>query len=452
MQARKSLLLTLVVTTLAAAQGLPKLKPGFNLYSKAQDVELGQAAAQEIGRQYQPVRDAQLSAYINRIGQKLAAQPQADSASFPYSFTLVYDKSVNAFALPGGPTFVHTGLIQDAENEAQLAGVLAHEISHVALRHGTNQASKAMGLQLLAGLAGASMGGQGLLGQLAQSGIAFGANSVLLKYSRDAEKQADLLGAQIMAGAGYNPIEMARFFEKLEAESGNRGVQFFSSHPNPGNRVKEVEAIIPYLPRTNYTGDSGAFRSIRERVVALKGYSEPAQIAAQASGQAGNPASARPSGRYRQYQGREFTLDYPDNWQVLSDQTSGSITLASPAGVLSSQGGAAIGYGAIAAYVPDNTQTALSTRTSQLIAELQRSNPSMKVVNSSRSVRVGGQPALITTLSSESPYSGQTEIDTVVTVSRPGGLFYLVLIAPQGETSKAKPAFDRMLSSIRFGS
>ena len=188
---------------------------------------------------------------------------------------------------------------------------------------------------------------------------------------------------------------------------------------------------------------------MRERVNALKGYSEPQKGAA---AQTTDPAGARPSGRYRQYQGRGFTLDYPDNWQVMGDQTSGSVTLAAPAGVLASQGGSAIGYGAVVTYVQDNAQTALDARTRQLIAEFQKSNPSMKVVGSSRSTRVGGQQALITTLNSESPYQGQTEVDTLVTVSRPDGLFYLILIAPQGETSKAKSAFDRMRSSVRFGS
>ncbi|MGE5567401.1 MAG: M48 family metalloprotease [Rhodospirillales bacterium] len=451
MLAKRAAVLFLTAAVLAAAQGLPKLKPGFNIYSKAQDVELGRAAAEEVAKEYQTVRDEQLSAYITSIGKKLAAQPQAEPQSYPYSFTLVYDKSVNAFALPGGPTFVHTGLILDADNEAQLAGVLAHEIAHVALRHGTHQATKALGLQLFAGFAGASVGGKGLLGQLAQAGIAFGANSVLLKYSRDAETQADLLGAQIMAGAGYNPLEMARFFEKLEAEGGERGLQFFSSHPNPGNRTKAVEAIIPYLPRTNYTGDSGQFRTMRDRVAALKGYSEPRKGAA--SQAAADPASARPSGGYRQYQGRGFTLVYPENWQVMgSDQTRDSVTLASPAGVLQSQGGSAIGYGAIAVYVRDNAQTNLDARTRQLISELQRTNPTMKVVRTSRTARVGGQQALITTLSSESPYQGHTEVDTLVTVARPDGMFYLVLIAPQAETSKANSAFNRMFSSVRFGS
>ena len=267
---RKALIASLLAAALAAAQGLPKLKPGFNLYSKQQDVELGHAAAQEVAKKYQVVRDRDLQAYISRVGRRLISQPQADAADFPYTFTLVNDKSVNAFALPGGPTFVHTGLILDAENEAQLAGVLAHEISHVALRHGTHQASKALGVQLIAGALGAGAG-HSMLGQLAQAGLAFGANSVLLKYSRDAEKQADLLGAQIMAGAGYNPIEMARFFEKLQAEGGARGPQFLSDHPNPGNRVQYVENEIRYLPATRFTGDANEFRQMQNRVRAIAG-------------------------------------------------------------------------------------------------------------------------------------------------------------------------------------
>lgn len=449
MQRSRAFSLLLLTSVLASAQGLPKLKPGFNLFSKAQDVELGKEAAEQVAKQYQIVRDPELAAYVSSIGRKLIAQPQADSASFAYSFTLVYDKSVNAFALPGGPTFVHTGLILDAENEAQLAGVLAHEISHVALRHGTHQATKAVGLELVAGLLGASVGGKGLLGQLTQAGIAFGANSVLLKYSRDAERQADLLGAQIMAGAGYNPIEMARFFEKLESEGGGRGPQFLSDHPNPGNRVQAVEDEIRYLPRTSYTGDSGQFARMQARVRALKGYSEPNR-----SGKlSGDASSGRPSKRVKQYPGRGFSLEYPENWQASPGQDSSSLTLAAPNAVLASQGGgSAIGYGAIGGFsTAGGRQADLREDTRQLIQQLLKSNTNMRVVEGSRSIRVGDQDALLTQLSSDSPFQGQSEADSLVTVARPEGLFYLVLIAPQSEVSAAKSAFDRILGSIRFG-
>jgi beta-barrel assembly-enhancing protease len=180
------------------------LKPGWNLFSKEQDVQLGREAAAQVEQQMPVVRDAQIQRYIESIGRRLASAPEADR--YPYTFKVINDPSINAFALPGGPTYVHTGLIRAAENEAQLAGVMAHEIAHVALRHGTNQASKANIMQIPAMIAGAAVGGGGLLGQLAQVGVGLGLNGVLLKYSRDAERQADLLGAQMMAHAGYNPL------------------------------------------------------------------------------------------------------------------------------------------------------------------------------------------------------------------------------------------------------
>jgi predicted Zn-dependent protease len=184
---------------------------------------------------------------------------------------LINDPSINAFALPGGPIFVNSGLIAAAENEAQVAGVLAHEIAHVALRHATSQASKANLLQFPAALA-AAMIGQGSVGaQLGQMGLGLGLNALMLRYSRGAEEEADALGARIMAAAGYNPLEMARFFEKLEGEGGPRAPQFLSSHPNPGNRVKDVQAEIQALPPGNYTrtGDAASFRHAKQRVALL---------------------------------------------------------------------------------------------------------------------------------------------------------------------------------------
>jgi predicted Zn-dependent protease len=231
-------------------------RPGWNLFSKEQDIQLGKEAAAQVEKEFELVQNAELQSYIDTIGRKLTSSKRA--SDFPYTFKVVSDDSINAFALPGGPMFIHTGLIKAAENEAQLAGVMAHEISHVALRHGTNQASKANLVQLPAMLAGQVAGG-GMLGSLAKVGIGLGANSVLMNYSRGAETQADTNGALIMSDAGYNPLEMARFFEKLQAEGGKQGrvAEFFSSHPNPGNRVKSVEALIRQLPQKQYTsGDS----------------------------------------------------------------------------------------------------------------------------------------------------------------------------------------------------
>jgi predicted Zn-dependent protease len=250
----------LILATVVEAQ-LKSLRPGFNLFSPQQDVQLGQEAKAQVEKQQQILHDDRVTGYLTQLGQRLAQSPRA--GTFPFSFEVVKDKNINAFALPGGPVFVNTATFAAAQNEAQLAGVLAHEMSHVALRHGTHEASKGQAIQLVAGLAGSATGG-GMLGTLARAGIGLGANSVLLHYSRDAESQADYNGALVMADAGYDPVQMANFFRLLETNnSEGRVAQFLSDHPTPGNRVQAVQQEVQSMPPRNYMTDSPQFQNIR---------------------------------------------------------------------------------------------------------------------------------------------------------------------------------------------
>lgn len=252
-----------VLATVVEAQ-LKSLKPGFNLFSPQQDVQLGQEAKTQVEKQQQILHDDRVTGYLTQLGQRLAQSPR--TGTFPFSYEVVKDKNINAFALPGGPVFVNTATFVAAQNEAQLAGVLAHEMSHVALRHGTHEASKGQAIQLIAGLAGSATGG-GMLGTLARAGIGLGANSVLLHYSRDAESQADYNGAMVMADAGYDPVQMANFFQLLETSSSEgRVAQFLSDHPTPGNRVRAVQEETRSMPPKSYMTDSPQFQSIRALV------------------------------------------------------------------------------------------------------------------------------------------------------------------------------------------
>ena len=247
------------------AQGPTTFHPGFNFFSRQQDVQLGQESAAQVRRQRQIVKDPFLNDYVNRVGRKLANTPEARASGFPFTFEVVADPSINAFALPGGPMFINTGLLKAVDNEAELAGVMGHEMSHVILRHGTNQASKAQAIQLPLML-GSRVAGGSMLGRLGQLGIGLGANSVLLKFSRTAESQADLTGSHLMAESGYNPMAMARFFEKLSSQGGSRGLQFFSDHPNPGNRERAIEEEADKLPRRNYGYETGEFGRMKQVV------------------------------------------------------------------------------------------------------------------------------------------------------------------------------------------
>jgi predicted Zn-dependent protease len=240
------------------------LKPGWNLFTPEQDIELGQKASSKVGQQVILLNDPKVDDYLDALGKRLAAK--APGYKFPYQYRCVNDENINAFALPGGFVYINRGVIEAADNEAQLAGVMAHETSHVALRHGTSHVSKAQAWQIPFGVLGA------VAGPLAQLGAGFTLNSVLLKYSREDETQADVLGTQILYDAGYDPRALAQFFEKIEADSKEKQpAQFFSDHPNPGNRTERLNEEVDKLggPEPNYLKDSDDFHRIKIYVMKL---------------------------------------------------------------------------------------------------------------------------------------------------------------------------------------
>src|SRR5207245_1753431 len=229
---------------------------------------------------------------VTRVGKRLVSGREAQESGFPFTFEVVADPSINAFALPGGPMFINTGLLRAVDNEGQLAGVMGHEMSHVILRHGTNQAAKSKLIELPAVL-GSEMAGSSMVGKLAALGIGLGANSVLLKFSRSAESQADLMGSHLMAEGGYNPMEMARFFEKLNAQGGGRTIQFFSDHPNPDNRERAIEQEVQRLPQQDYRFQTGQFQQMKQMVARIR-EPKPKQL-----------APAQPQGDEPQQQGQQ---------------------------------------------------------------------------------------------------------------------------------------------------
>src|SRR5216683_1462928 len=191
-----------------------------NKYKPTDDVKVGRQAAAEVEQQMPILHDSEATSYVSRVGQRLvsAIPPEFQHPEFSYYFKIVNASDINAFALPGGPMYVNRGMIQAARTEGEMAGVMAHELSHVALRHGTAQATKAQKYGLFAGLAGIAgtiLGGPGV-GQLAAAPF----QVYFLKYSREYETEADLLGARIMASAGYDPRDLANMFKTIERVSG----------------------------------------------------------------------------------------------------------------------------------------------------------------------------------------------------------------------------------------
>src|SRR5947209_4365507 len=275
--------------SIAGAQ--TRIKPGFNLFSPDQDVQIGQQSAAEAEQQLPILNDRAVNDYVNRIGQRLAAN---SGSQFQYRFKVVNASDINAFALPGGFVYVNRGVIDDARNEGEVAGVLAHEISHVALRHGTHQASKAYlaqaGISILGGILGGHIG-EGAA-QIINTVGGIGLNAVFLKYSRDLETQADVRGAQIMAASGYNPADMVAFFQTLERVDTSKKTNWMSDHPAPPDRIARIEKEERML-RVNGSAPENV-AELQSLQGHLRGYG-----AARSSGQIARQAAAPSQSRSR---------------------------------------------------------------------------------------------------------------------------------------------------------
>ncbi|HZP03003.1 MAG TPA: M48 family metallopeptidase [Terriglobia bacterium] len=245
-------------------------KPGFNLFSPEQDVQVGKENAAQVDKELPLVSDPGVLRYIGNLGNRLASFAP-NNQGYAWTFKVVNSRDINAFALPGGYIYVNRGAIEAAEDEAQIAGVMAHETGHVVMRHGTHMASQQMLAQAPLAILGGFLGRSGsLLGQLAQYGIGFGVNSMFLKNSRSAESQADEVGTYILYQAGYDPHAMAQFFDIIAKKYPQRTIQFFSDHPNPENRVKAVDALIPQLgPAKPWKTDSPDFEAAKKRLLGM---------------------------------------------------------------------------------------------------------------------------------------------------------------------------------------
>ena len=348
----------------ALAEGT-HINPPSNRYSPSDDVQVGQQAAQEAEQQLPILRDAEITNYVNDVGQRLvrAIPEEYQHPEFRYSFRVVNAKEVNAFALPGGPMYVNSGMIMAARNEGEMAGVMAHELSHVALRHGTAQATKAQKYSILGGV-GAILGGVigGGVGSVIGQGSQTAVGVYFLKFSREYETQADILGAQIMARAGYDPRDLANMFRTIAQQGGGSGgPEWLSSHPNPGNREQRIMQEAAMLRVEGGRGDSAEFRNVQSRLrgyprartmeeIARSGQRNPnqgGQYPDQRNPNDGNYPNqnddyargervAYPSTRYQTQRTNLFSVAVPSNWQqVNADQSS---VWYAPAGAYGSQG------------------------------------------------------------------------------------------------------------------
>jgi beta-barrel assembly-enhancing protease len=446
-----------------------------NPYDIKKDVELGQQAATEAERQLPLIQDRQVQSYLERVGSRLATGIPANYQypEFRYSFKVTDLKELNAFALPGGFTYVNRGLIEAARNEGELAGVMAHEISHVALRHGTAQAAKAQkyAIGAAAGQILGSIIGGGAGGAIAQ-GTQFGVGAYFLKFSREYERQADTLGAQIMANAGYDPRDLANVFKTLESSSGGRGgPELLSSHPNPGNRNEAINREAQLLKVKNPLRDNGDFGRIQAKLKGLPVTKAPANSPTRNDSTANNnpnnsgepgkeprrgPTPTKPLGgnvalpdtRYRTYNSKNqlFQLDIPRNWQELPGQNE--VTFAPDGAFGELQQRFVFTHGVMLGSVATK-QRDLRRASDEFISALKQGNPNLSSSGSYQRTTIDGREALAMSFTNTSEVTGRPEAVTIYTILLSNGqLFYVIPVVPQTEVRNYQRAFQTVVKSI----
>ena len=497
--ARATRLLWLIL--LLATQAYPQSagptfpNPGNAHMSRDNQHALGLKAAAQVYQQMPVLPDnSPETQYIRQLGQKLVSTIPSQY-SWPFEFHVVAQKEINAFALPGGPMFVNIGTITAASNEAELAGVMAHEMSHVYMQHSAKQAHKGEWTGTLAGLAGGVLGATtgGVVGQLAQSGIQFGAQGLMLKYSRGDESQADAVGAIVLYKAGYNPQAMANFFKTLESQGGQAPPQWLSDHPNPGNREQAIEKEIKDWPSETYASDTPDFQKTRQHAMGVKAYTgeeiaqgaksgqwatlnkkngatfNPANLNAVSTSASAPAPSASPNVHHVDSVALQSVLpsqhmlianlgpvriEHPENWQVTMPQQQGQFVTIAPPAAITANG---VGYGVLINGVapPQGERMSIDQLTQQLVRDMQQDNQ-LQPMGNAQAITVNGIQGRSVILQSTSPFPDATgqpqkEQDWLVTVpQRDGSAIFMVFVAPQSDFAHFQPTYQAMLKSAQF--
>jgi beta-barrel assembly-enhancing protease len=457
------------------AQGLPafaqtRVTAPKNSFTPAQDVQIGQKAATEVRQQLPLLDDSQVASYVARIGRRLvqAIPAEFQHPEFRYTFQVVNASDINAFALPGGPMFVNRGMVAAAKTEGEVAGVMAHELSHVVLRHGTAQATKAQKYQF-GEVAGAIIGAivGGTAGQVIAQGTQFGLGTYFLKFSREYEKQADLEGSHIMARAGYDPRAMAAMFKTIQQQETSRAPQWLSDHPDPGNRSAYITQEAQALHVQGDASDTGQLQAVKAELQRLPAAPSTEQIMknAQRNGQGGqnggsgesgsvgtggalSPDVAPPSSSFKTYDvGNVFRVAVPSNWRQL--QGNSTVTFAPEGGFGNVQGSNVFTHGVEMGIARSETQD-LRSGTDALVQSFAQGNPDLRVDGNPQPVTFAGRQGLQVRLRNVSA-TGSPEVVVLTTAMLDeGNLLYSIGVAPENQFAQYSRTLQRVNQSVQL--
>ncbi len=455
-----ALVATMWILPVAAIAQQTRVVAPKNKYKVQDDVKIGNQASLEVEKQFPILNDRDATQYVESVGERLVASipSQFRQSAFNYRFKVVNASDINAFALPGGPMYVNRGMVEAAKNEGEMAGVMAHEISHVALRHATAQATKQGSAKNTLGTIGLILGGAILGGQTGAQLGGLIAQGWQTKYSREYETQSDLLGARIMADAGYDPRDLANMFQTIAGERRGGGApEWLSSHPDPGNRYEKINREAQYLRvSSNPIKVTRDFERIQAKFRSMPRAQTMAEIEKGYNPGRGteNPtASGRysdrvqtPSTQVQRYSASNvITFNVPSNWQQFPSESSVQFA---PDGAFGDQG---ITHGAMVGVLSGGQSNDLQSMTQAYVDGILQSNSYLTRRSNFSNTNIGGRRGYSTEVSGISPVTRRTEVVRVYTTQlRNGALFYTVTVVPNTEAYSYNRAFQNMISSIRF--
>jgi len=417
-----------------------------NFFSLKQDVEIGSASEKEARQSLPLVQSPYLNQYVQAIGQRFVQNRSLPALR--YRFQIVNSKEINSIGFPGGAIYIYRGLLDIAANDDELAAIVAHEVSHVASRHGTAQLSRQLlvlaPLAIAAGLPAADVWKE----EFAKLGISLGIDAPFLRYSRDQELEASSMTVRLMAEARFDPNAFRTLLEKInEAQTGAFGF----NHPQARNLspeiAEQIEALATLQHQAHTSTEFRAFRATLQKMA----YQPPAKPAAGAATDAGTAADTlsnvftHPLDYYR--------IGYPQGWKVTATGPNGSI-IAPADGIQSSRNGDDVSLGVMFDLfdisVPDRSLT-LEQATNRLIAYLIQRNESLhNVPGAETQALISDEPGLRTVMIGKSDTSNSSEVAWVVTRLYYQSLFYMVFVAPEDKFSTYQPTFEQMIRSIRM--
>ena len=417
-----------------------------NFFSLKLDVEIGSESVKEADQSLSFVRDAALESYFRTIGQRLV-----QDHSLPvlrYKFRIVNSKELNSLGFPGGTVYVYRGLAQIASSDDELAAILAHEIGHVASRHGTEQLTRQLIVQAPIAIAAGLTATEAWKEQLSKFGIALGIDAPFLRYSRDQELEASLMAVRLMAAAHFDPNAFRTLLEKVnETTTGEapRAPAFVFNHPQSETIApeiaEEIDRVATPARHARASADFHGFQTTLQRLA----YPAAKAAAIDPPPDSTSKVFTHPQDFYR--------LGYPDGWVVTKTGTNGAI-IAPPDGVQSSRNGDDVTLGVMFDLfdiaVPDRSLT-LEQATNRLIVYLRQRNQSLRIVPGAQTqLLVSDEPGVRTVMIGKDDSSTSSEVVWVVTRVYYQSLFYMVFVAPEDEFAMYQPVFEQMIRSVRL--